>query len=674
MEKTTKMIYQLLKTYSSLLQIPIYLLDEWGNLCNCDDHKDEVYTELSKECFKISKSIQKPIIMNPNNEDKTVILCPVFIFNNQDYLLVTDYFSSVTETSAVDFKNGMKSFTREQQVSILHELEQLMVMIGFMIENTRKVDIQKNYLTMINSFSENTRTEEKKIKELLGQVKLTTRNLDFIGYAVETQNNLFEIQDGVGFENSQLMGSSFYLGEGLLGQSVALEQNIEHCNVSDTHRGRFFAERELNPNQVFAFPIKSNNKVNALLFGGTLTSNLIPKEFIDSLQLFSNYLGSVLSLKEASKEVEENKLVKHLLLELLEIYTHTSTPSHVMFKILDFCSSINQGDDVRIKLVNGESFKRGSSLSDLDRLHEHAFQTHFSTKSVSAECDVELIGDSLIYHIPMITKKTFSGLLSFKVKQDYNLAEMEQVLRIVCDLGGMSYNIVEKSEDTEAKSSKTSITMLYQQLEYWNKELFNLTNNAVELAKSFSMYINESVNLSLVQQACQVSTYQLSFLQKQGIELDVLSCLEEVFAPKNTMNQAPSKEAQILGLIANHLKMTGSVCQLTFEQSLTKQFNMFLEKFNYLEDVNLTKANELDIRKIEELEDLTKEIDLLPLTAREKEILFFILEGLNNQEVADQLNISSHTVKNHLTNIFRKLDVTDRVQAMAKIYRIKYGI
>jgi len=147
-----------------------------------------------------------------------------------------------------------------------------------------------------------------------------------------------------------------------------------------------------------------------------------------------------------------------------------------------------------------------------------------------------------------------------------------------------------------------------------------------------------------------------------------------VFAPKNTMNQAPSKEAQILGLIANHLKMTGSVCQLTFEQSLTKQFNMFLEKFNYLEDVNLTKTNELDIRKIEELEDLTKEIDLLPLTAREKEILFFILEGLNNQEVADQLNISSHTVKNHLTNIFRKLDVTDRVQAMAKIYRIKYGI
>ena len=65
-------------------------------------------------------------------------------------------------------------------------------------------------------------------------------------------------------------------------------------------------------------------------------------------------------------------------------------------------------------------------------------------------------------------------------------------------------------------------------------------------------------------------------------------------------------------------------------------------------------------------------IDNLSLTSREKEVLHLILEGLNNQEVADLLFISAHTVKNHLTNIFRKLDVADRVQAMAKIYRIKY--
>ena len=47
---------------------------------------------------------------------------------------------------------------------------------------------------------------------------------------------------------------------------------------------------------------------------------------------------------------------------------------------------------------------------------------------------------------------------------------------------------------------------------------------------------------------------------------------------------------------------------------------------------------------------------------------------MNNQEVAVHLNISVHTVKNHVTNIFKKLNVSDRMQAMAKVFRIKLEI
>nr|WP_269843884.1 LuxR C-terminal-related transcriptional regulator [Domibacillus epiphyticus] len=42
-------------------------------------------------------------------------------------------------------------------------------------------------------------------------------------------------------------------------------------------------------------------------------------------------------------------------------------------------------------------------------------------------------------------------------------------------------------------------------------------------------------------------------------------------------------------------------------------------------------------------------------------------------EVGNYLKISNHTVKNHITSIFKKMNVTDRMQAMVKIYRIKYG-
>ncbi len=60
------------------------------------------------------------------------------------------------------------------------------------------------------------------------------------------------------------------------------------------------------------------------------------------------------------------------------------------------------------------------------------------------------------------------------------------------------------------------------------------------------------------------------------------------------------------------------------------------------------------------------------LTQREKEVLMLISEGLNNREIADTLYISEKTVKNHVSNIFRKLDVCDRTQAA--IYAFKHNL
>lgn len=51
------------------------------------------------------------------------------------------------------------------------------------------------------------------------------------------------------------------------------------------------------------------------------------------------------------------------------------------------------------------------------------------------------------------------------------------------------------------------------------------------------------------------------------------------------------------------------------------------------------------------------------LTKRELEILTQIASGMFNKEIALNLNISERTVKNHISNIFKKIDVSDRTQA-----------
>jgi len=60
------------------------------------------------------------------------------------------------------------------------------------------------------------------------------------------------------------------------------------------------------------------------------------------------------------------------------------------------------------------------------------------------------------------------------------------------------------------------------------------------------------------------------------------------------------------------------------------------------------------------------------LTARELDVLACIAKGFSNQDIAQALFVSEKTVKNHLTNIFRKLNVNDRTQAL--IYVLKHKI
>lgn len=60
----------------------------------------------------------------------------------------------------------------------------------------------------------------------------------------------------------------------------------------------------------------------------------------------------------------------------------------------------------------------------------------------------------------------------------------------------------------------------------------------------------------------------------------------------------------------------------------------------------------------------TSDEPIVPMTAREKEVLNLVAQGANNQEIAEKLFVREVTVKTHLNSIFKKLNVSNRTQAV----------
>jgi ATP/maltotriose-dependent transcriptional regulator MalT len=85
---------------------------------------------------------------------------------------------------------------------------------------------------------------------------------------------------------------------------------------------------------------------------------------------------------------------------------------------------------------------------------------------------------------------------------------------------------------------------------------------------------------------------------------------------------------------------------------------------NYLLQINELKNSN---KKIKIDDNFSSKFENFNLSKREREIFNHIANGLTNLEIADKLFLSKNTIKKHIQNIYSKLDVKNRIQALKKI-------
>lgn len=120
------------------------------------------------------------------------------------------------------------------------------------------------------------------------------------------------------------------------------------------------------------------------------------------------------------------------------------------------------------------------------------------------------------------------------------------------------------------------------------------------------------------------------------------------------INQVTQLNSQVNVLSPSLPPMLPLRIQLENRQ-LTIRFNANLERRQYI--LLLTEEQTISLQMA---------LELLGLTQREAEILFWATQGQNNKAIAAQLNISVSTVRKHLENIYLKLQVSSRTEAVTR--------
>ena len=108
---------------------------------------------------------------------------------------------------------------------------------------------------------------------------------------------------------------------------------------------------------------------------------------------------------------------------------------------------------------------------------------------------------------------------------------------------------------------------------------------------------------------------------------------------------------------ANDIGVNGYILKDSESSELKKAIYTIMEGETYIQPNLIPALNNRLVNRDVDQDKIAK------LTKREYELLVQVALGISNREIANSLEISERTVKNHLSSVFKKIDVGDRTQA-----------
>ncbi|GIP41049.1 hypothetical protein J31TS4_43290 [Paenibacillus sp. J31TS4] len=521
-----------------------------------------------------------------------------------------------------------------------------------------------------------------RLMDALRLLKQADRSLGFVGYAHRAEAMRFQIADLVGEQAAGLLGTSFSLGEGFLGQAATTGQPARWTEMERDPRSVFFSRLGIRPHTLYAFPVLLEQSVRGVLFAGTVREETAGEEVYELGQTFASLLGARQVVDMLRDERNKHYIRLTMMMEIARTLTLVEERKRAMFILIDMSVNLFESPyaAVFLRQPSGKAqvVSRGLPQREAEaRLRDIVPRYEgFQEDELSADLVTMREREGVRYlECPLVSKGKFLGVFLIGLKRPTDEADARELFLSLAMMGSAA---LVRIAERERQQGPSVVQLLHRTVKQWNPEAYSHTLEAKELGAAFAKERGLSAEeTERIGDACCLAPLEGEIIREwigdPGL-LHVLNEMREIVkaAGEQPVSQADAAFGEASQIVVLALGSAGYAFKAgrhplgAVSPALRKRFEAFRERRETLE-LELSLEGPVDVK------EPVKSMKELGLSSREQEVLRLVATGRSNREIAETLFISEHTVKNHMTNIFQKLGVTDRSQLIALVYQRGYG-